>query len=49
MGIFVSEILPRALDRVVKLYIATNKAAEAEKWRTERANYPAVAPPREKQ
>jgi serine/threonine protein kinase/tetratricopeptide (TPR) repeat protein len=41
--------IPEALDRLIELYIATNKADEVKKWRTERAKYPFVAPkPREK-
>src|SRR5438045_9538971 len=32
--------LPEALDRLFKLYNATNKPDEAKKWRAERAKYP---------
>jgi serine/threonine protein kinase/tetratricopeptide (TPR) repeat protein len=40
--------IPETLDRLVELYTATGKFAEAEKWRAERAKYPSLAPPREK-
>ena len=44
---------PEAIDRPIKLYIATNKQDEVKKWQAERAKYPPaplpVAPmPREK-
>jgi serine/threonine-protein kinase len=36
-----SEIrLPEALDRLIELCTATNKADEVKKWRAERAKYP---------
>ncbi len=34
--------LPEALDRLIDLYTATNKAEEAKKWQAERAKYPAA-------
>jgi tetratricopeptide (TPR) repeat protein len=37
--------IPEALDRLIELYAATDKPAEAAKWRAERAKYPFVAPP----
>ena len=37
--------LSEALDRLIEFYTATNKPDEAKKWRAERAEYPAVAPP----
>jgi hypothetical protein len=39
------ERLPEAADRLVELYEATGKPAEAAKWRAERGKYPFVAPP----
>jgi hypothetical protein len=35
-----------APDRLIELYTATKKPEEVKKWRTERAKYPEVAPPR---
>jgi serine/threonine protein kinase/tetratricopeptide (TPR) repeat protein len=32
--------IPEALDRLIELYTALNKPAEAKKWRAERAKYP---------
>lgn len=32
--------LPEGLDRLVKLYTATNKSDVAKKWHAERAKYP---------
>jgi tetratricopeptide (TPR) repeat protein len=44
--------LPEALDRLIKLYTATNKPDEAKRWRAERARYQSpkevAPPPREK-
>ena len=43
--------IPKALDRLIELYTATNKPDEAKKWRAERAKYDPVEqapPPREK-
>ena len=37
--------LPEAVDRLIELYTATNKPADAKKWRAERAKYPNIAPP----
>jgi len=37
--------LAEALDRLIELYTATDRPDEAEKWREERAKYPAPAPP----
>ena len=38
--------LPEALDRLIELYMATNKPDEVKKWRAERAKYPPeLAPP----
>jgi hypothetical protein len=41
-------LIPDALDRLVELYITTDKPDEAKKWRAERAKYLSpkeVAPP----
>jgi tetratricopeptide (TPR) repeat protein len=38
--------IPRAIDRLIDFYTATNKPDEVKKWRVERAKYPAVARPR---
>jgi hypothetical protein len=32
--------IPEALDRLIKLYTATDKLDEVKKWRAERAKYP---------
>ena len=41
--------IPEAIDRLIDLYLATNKRDEAKKWQAEREKYPHVAPmPREK-
>jgi hypothetical protein len=32
--------IPEALDRLIELYIVTNKFEEVKKWRAERATYP---------
>jgi tetratricopeptide (TPR) repeat protein len=37
--------LPEAIDRLIELYTAINKADEAKQWRAERAKHPSVAPP----
>jgi hypothetical protein len=37
--------LPEALDRLIELYIVTNKPDELTKWQAERAKYPAAAAP----
>ena len=43
--------IPDALDRLIELYTATGKPAEAKRWRAERAKYPTppelAPPPRE--
>jgi eukaryotic-like serine/threonine-protein kinase len=36
--------IPEALDRLIELYIATDKPEEAQRWRTERAKYPENKP-----
>ncbi len=36
--------LPEALDRLIELFIATNKTDEVKKWQAERAKYPDAAP-----
>jgi hypothetical protein len=44
--------IPEALDRLIELYVTTNKPEEVKKWRAERAKYPSppevAPPPREK-
>jgi hypothetical protein len=35
---------PKALNRLVELYTATNKPEEVKKWQAERTKYPSVAP-----
>ena len=41
--------IPEALDRLIELYTATDRPAEAKKWRAERAKYSELAsPPPEK-
>jgi tetratricopeptide (TPR) repeat protein len=37
--------IPKALDRLIEYYTATNKLDEAKKWRAERANYPQAKTP----
>jgi eukaryotic-like serine/threonine-protein kinase len=37
--------LPEALDRLVELYVATDKPVEVRKYRAERAKYPDLLPP----
>jgi tetratricopeptide (TPR) repeat protein len=39
------DVIPEAVDRLVELYDAWSKPAEAARWRAERARYPFVAPP----
>ena len=36
--------LPKALDRLIELYTATNKPDEVKKWQAERAKYPEDGP-----
>ena len=38
-------LLPEAIDRLIELYTATDRPAEATKWQAERATYPNIAPP----
>jgi tetratricopeptide (TPR) repeat protein len=40
--------IPEALDRLIELYTATNKADEAKRWQAERAKYPQVRPAEKK-
>ena len=40
--------VPEALDRLIELYIATNKPDEVKKWQAERAKYPAAPKQTEK-
>ena len=37
--------LPKALDRLIELYSATNKPDEVKKWQAERAKYPPLSAP----
>ena len=41
--------IPEALDRLIELYIATNKPEEVAKWQAERAKYPDTPREPEKQ
>jgi tetratricopeptide (TPR) repeat protein len=36
--------LPEAIDRLIELYSATDRSAEAKMWQDERANYPSAHP-----
>jgi tetratricopeptide (TPR) repeat protein len=39
---FGKKVLPETIDRLIELYIATNRPEEAKKWQAERAKYPSA-------